>query len=46
MSFTDLTIANGWIPVQYGTDPLLRDVQKSFDRIPFRIETGSFRGGT
>jgi len=29
MSFTDLTIANGWIPVQFGTDPLLRDVQKS-----------------
>lgn len=27
MTFTDLTIANGWIPVQYETDPLLRDVQ-------------------
>lgn len=29
MAFTDLTIANGWIPVQYETDPLLRDVQAS-----------------
>lgn len=29
MSFTDLTIANGWIPIQYDTDPLLRDVQVS-----------------
>lgn len=29
MAFTDLTIANGWIPVQYDTDPLLRDVEVS-----------------
>lgn len=29
MAFTDLTIDNGWIPVQYETDPLLRDVQVS-----------------
>lgn len=27
MAFTDLTVANGWIPVEYGTDPLLKDVQ-------------------
>lgn len=29
MAFTDLTIANGWIPIQYGSDPLLLDVQTS-----------------
>lgn len=29
MAFTDLTVANGWIPVEYETDPLLRDVEVS-----------------
>lgn len=29
MAFTDLTIANGWIPVEYESDPILRDVQVS-----------------
>jgi HK97 family phage major capsid protein len=29
MTFTDLTVDNGWIPVQYTTDPLLKDVNVS-----------------
>lgn len=29
MTFTDLTVANGWIPVEYATDPILQDVQAS-----------------
>ena len=29
MAFTDLTVANGWIPVDYASDPLLKDVGTS-----------------
>lgn len=38
MAFTDLTVANGWIPVDYASDPLLKDVQTSVVEQVARIE--------
>jgi HK97 family phage major capsid protein len=38
MAFTDLTVANGWIPVDYASDVLLNDVQSSVVEQVARIE--------
>ena len=38
MAFTDLTVANGWIPVDYSSDVLLKDVQTSVVEQVARIE--------
>jgi HK97 family phage major capsid protein len=38
MAFTDLTVANGWIPVDYASDVLLKDVQTSVVEQVARIE--------
>lgn len=38
MAFTDLTVANGWIPVDYANDVLLKDVQTSVVEQVARIE--------
>lgn len=38
MAFTDLTVANGWIPVDYANDVLLKDVQTSVVESVARIE--------
>lgn len=38
MAFTDLTVANGWIPVDYASDVLLKDVQVSVVEQVARIE--------
>ena len=38
MAFTDLTVANGWIPVDYASDPLLKDVNTSVVEQVARIE--------
>lgn len=38
MAFTDLSVANGWIPVDYAADPLLKDVQTSVVEQVARIE--------
>lgn len=38
MAFTDLTVANGWIPVDYASDVLLKDVQTSVVEQVGRIE--------
>jgi HK97 family phage major capsid protein len=38
MAFTDLTVANGWIPVDTATDPLFKDVNVSAVEAVARIE--------
>lgn len=38
MAFTDLTVANGWIPVDYASDVLLKDVQTPVIEQVARIE--------
>lgn len=38
MAFTDLTVANGWIPVDYASDPLFKDVNTSAVEAVARIE--------
>ncbi len=38
MAFTDLTVANGWIPVDYASDVLLKDVQTAVVEQVARIE--------
>lgn len=38
MAFTDLTVANGWIPVDYANDVLLKDVQTPVVEQVARIE--------
>jgi HK97 family phage major capsid protein len=38
MAFTDLTVDNGWIPVDYASDVLLKDVQTSQVEAVARIE--------
>lgn len=38
MTFTDLTVANGWIPVDYASDVLLKDIQTSVVEQVARIE--------
>lgn len=38
MAFTDLTVANGWIPVDYASDPLFKDVLTSQVEAVARIE--------
>lgn len=38
MAFTDLTVDNGWIPVDYSSDVLLKDVQSAVVEQVARIE--------
>ena len=38
MAFTDLTVSNGWIPVDYASDVLLKDVRTSVVEQVARIE--------
>lgn len=38
MAFTDLTVANGWIPVDYANEVLLKDVQTAVVEQVARIE--------
>lgn len=38
MAFTDLTVENGWIPVDYASDPLFKDVNTSAVEAVARIE--------
>lgn len=38
MAFTNLSIANGWIPVQYSTNPLMLDSQTSAVEAVARVE--------